>query len=209
MTIHKSYFAWVAATSLGLCVGFLVSLQVITLIGFGKLTWVPELLSGATGDLAIFVALPVYGTILGASQSVVTRLYGVPVVPWIVATAAGFFSVSLVIIPFLSAGIWGNIPGPVEPIIITVGGCSMAGIFQYIVLRQNQIRAGKWLGVWIGSLLLGLVPTAVIFMMLEGPLGIALYWPVEVALSGLLIGGFGALFSGQTFLNTLSKSQAT
>jgi len=209
MTIHKSYFAWITATSLGTCVGFLVSLQVVMLIGFGKLTWVPELLSGATGDLAIFVALPVYGTILGASQSVVIRLYGVPVVPWIVATAAGFFSVSLVIIPLLSAGIWGNIPGPVEPIIITVGGSSMAGIFQYIVLRQNQIRAGKWLGVWIGSLLLGLVPTAVIFMMLEGPLGIAFYWPVEVALSGLLVGGFGALFSGQTFLNTLTKGQAT
>ena len=209
MTVHKSYFTWIAATSLGACVGFLASLQVVTLIGFGKLTWVPELLSGATGDLAIFVALPVYGTILGASQSVVTRLYGAPVVPWIVATAAGFFSVSLVIIPLLSAGIWGNIPGPVEPIIITVGGCSMAGIFQYIVLRQNQIRAGKWLGVWIGSLLLGLVPTAVIFMTLEDTLGIALNWPVQVALSGLLMGGFGALFSGQTFLNTLSRRQAT
>ena len=112
---------------------------------------------------------------------------------------------SLVIIPLLSAGIWGKIPGPIEPIIITVGGCSMAGIFQYIVLRQNQIRAGKWLGVWIGSLLLGLVPTAVIFMMLEGPLGIALYWPVEVALSGLLIGGFAALFSGHIFLKTLPE----
>jgi hypothetical protein len=146
---------------------------------------------------------------LGASQSFVTRLYGVPVVPWIVATAAGFFSVSLVIIPLLSAGIWGKIPGPVEPIIITVGGSGMAGIFQYIVLRQNQIRAGKCLGVWIGSLLLGLVPTAMIFMMLEGPLGVAFYWPVEVALSGLLIGGFGALFSGQIFLNTLSRRQAT
>jgi hypothetical protein len=208
MTIHKSYFAWIAATSLGLCVGFPAALQVLRLIKYRQLSWVgdwvgEDFVVHGNVYLAQFVALLVMGTILGASQSVVTRLHGVPVVPWIVATAVGFFSVSVVIIPMLYAGIWGNIPGPIEPLIITVGGCSLAGIFQYILLRRNQIRAGKWLGIWLGSLILSIVPTAVVFMTLEGLLGIDINWPAQVALTGLLIGGFAALFSGQIFLKTL------
>ncbi len=209
MTIHKSYLVWIAATSLGLCVGFLAALQVIMLIAFRQLIWVGDILSGMDGYLAAFVGLLVLGTILGATQSVVTRSYDVPVIPWILATAAGFAAMSLVIIPLLHIGVWGNIPGPVEPLVITVGGCSVAGVFQYVVLRRNQIRAAKWLFVWVVSLILGIVPTAVIFMTLQGPLGISLNWPAEVALTGFLIGSFGALFSGQTFLNTLSKRQAT
>jgi hypothetical protein len=204
MTIHKSYLAWIAATSLGLCVGFLASLQVLTLIKYHQLSWVGEdLVVHGNVYLAQFVALLIMGTILGASQSVVMRLHDVPVIPWIVATAAGFAAMSVVIFSLLQIGVWGNIPGPVEPLIITVGGCSVAGVFQYMVLRRNQIRAAKWLGVWVVSLILGIVPTAVIFMTLEGPLGISLNWPVQVALTGFLIGGFGALFSGQTFLKTL------
>jgi len=209
MTINKSYFAWIAATSLGLCVGFLAILQVIMLIKYRQLSWVGDILSGMDGYLALFVGLLVGGAILGATQSIVTRSYDIPVTPWIIATAAGFAAMSAVIIPLLHIEVWGNIPGPVEPLAITVGGCSVAGVFQYMVLRRNQIRAAKWLGVWVVSLILGIVPTAVIFMTLQGPLGISLNWPAEIALTGFLIGGFGALFSGRTFLNTLSKRQAT
>lgn len=203
MTIHKSYFAWIAATSLGLCVGFLASLQVIMLIAHRQLIWVDGILSGMDGYLAVFVGLLVGGTILGATQSMVTRSYDIPVTPWILATAAGFAAVSVVIMPLLHIEVWGNIPGPIEPLAITVGGCSMAGVFQYMVLRRNQIRAAKWLGIWVVSLILGVIPTSVIFLTLLGPLGISMSWPVEVALTGFLIGGFGALLSGQTFLKTL------
>jgi len=154
MTTNKSYLAWVAATSLGLCVGFLAILQVIMLIKYRQLSWMGGILSGMDGYLALFVGLLVGGAILGATQSVVTRSYDIPVTPWILATAAGFGAMSAVIIPLLHIEVWGNIPGP-------------------------------------------------IFMTLEGPLGIFLNWPAQIALTGFLIGGFGALFSGQTFLKTL------
>ncbi len=203
MTINKSYFAWIAATSLGLCVGFLAILQVIMLIKYRQLSWVADILSGMDGYLALFVGLLVGGAILGATQSIVTRSYDIPVTPWILATAAGFGAMSVVIIPLLHIEVWGNIPGPIEPIVITVGGCSVAGVLQYMVLRRNQIRAAKWLSIWVVSLILGVIPSGAIFMTLEGPLGISLNWPAQVALTGFLIGGFGALFSGQTFLKTL------
>jgi hypothetical protein len=154
--------------------------------------------------LGQIVALLVMGAILGSAQSFVTRSYSVPIMPWILATAAGFATISAVIIPLIYFGVWGNIPGPVEPLIITVGGCSGAGVFQYMVLKRNQIRAAKWLGIWVVSLILGVIPSGVIFMTLEGPLGISINWPAQVALTGFLIGGFGALFSGQTFLSALS-----
>jgi len=214
MRINKSYFKWVVATSLGLCVAFPTAMQVLRLIKHHQVSWVGDWVvedAVVHGNvyLAQFFSLLVMGTILGASQSVVTRSYDVPVIPWILTTAAGFAALSAVIFPLLHIGVWGNIPGPVEPLVITLGGCSLAGVFQYMELRRNQTRAAKWLGVWVVSLILGIVPTAVIFMTLEGPLGISINWPAQVALSGLLIGGFGALFSGQTFLKTLSQRLAT
>ncbi len=205
MTIHKSYFAWIAATSLGLCVGFPAAFLVQRLIKHHQLSWVGEdFVVHGNVYLAQFAALLVMGAILGSAQSFVTRSYSVPIMPWIAATAVGFITLLAVIIPLMYIEVWGNIPGPIEPLILTVGGCSLAGVFQYMVLRRNQIRAAKWLGVWVVSLILGIVPTAVIFMTLEGPLGISINWPAQLALSGLLIGGFGALFSGQTFLSALS-----
>jgi len=209
MTIQKSYFAWIAATSLGLCVGFLAALQILMLINYRQLIWVGGIVSGLDAYLGQLVALLVMGAILGSAQSFVTRSYSVPIMPWILATAAGFATMSAVIIPLIYIGVWGNIPGPIEPLIITVGGCSVAGVFQYKVLKRNQIRAAKWLGIWVVSLILGVIPSSVIFMTLQGPLGISMNWPTEVALTGFLIGGFGALFSGQTFLKTLPQRLAT
>lgn len=204
MPSSKSYFAWVAVTSTGLGIGFLAVLQVIMLIEFGQLSWAEDVPEGGAAYLSRFVSLLVGGAVLGAFQTVFLRSYKVPVIPWIIATAVGFSTLVLVIFPLLYLGQWGNIPGPAEPIITIVGGCSFAGIFQYVILKRNQIKPGKWLAVWIASLVFGLVPTGLTFILLEGPLQISISWPVQVFLSGFLIGGFAALFSGKTFLRALS-----
>jgi hypothetical protein len=210
MAIGRSYFAWFAVTSIGLGVGFLAILQVIMLIEFGQISWEADIPEGGVAYLSRFVSLLVGGAVLGAFQAVFLRSYAIPVGPWIIATAVGFSALVVVIFPLLYLGQWGNIPGPAEPIITIVGGCSFAGMFQYVILKRNQIRAAKWLGVWIVSLIFALVPTALIFILLEGPLQISISWPVQVALSGFLIGGFAALFSGQAFLSALSGvAQAT
>ena len=97
----------------------------------------------------------------------------------------------------------GNIPGPVEPIIFTVGGGSLAGICQYISMRSQGIFAGKWLALWIVGLIVGLVPTALFFFLVEGLLDIAVNWPVQLFLSGFIVAGVAALMSGKALFNAL------
>jgi len=71
----------------------------------------------------------------------------------------------------------------VEPIVGTVGSCSVAGVFQHLVLRRRRRISSKCLALWIVGLLVSLIPTALTIFLLEGPLGLSLAWPVEGFLS--------------------------
>ena len=93
------------------------------------------------------------------------------------------------------------IPGPVEPIILTVGGGSFAGIFQHQALRRQGIHAPKWLFLWIVGLIAGVVATAVLMISIEG-LGLALSWALDVFITGFIIAGVSASISGKALLAT-------
>ena len=100
---------------------------------------------------------------------------------------------------------WGNFPGPIEPIILLVGGGSFAGIAQFVYLKRQDTNAGKFLAYWVTGLVLSLIPTWLTFVFLGRALSISVSWPAEVALSGLLIGGFAALVSGCVLRETLQE----
>jgi hypothetical protein len=95
------------------------------------------------------VALLVGGAIFGASQAVALRSHGLRVVPWIVATAVGLVLLAAVFWPLAAAAVLGVISGPVEPILFTVVGGSLAGVCQYQALRRQGIAASRWLVRWI------------------------------------------------------------
>ena len=126
---------------------------------------------------------------------------------WILATTAGFGLMVVVAWPLLAAEILGRIPGPVEPIMATVGSCSVAGILQYLALRRQGIVASKWLVLWVGGLVADLVPTALLFMSFEG-VELALSFPMEVFLSGFLVAGVAALISGGALFTAISPDPA-
>lgn len=105
--------------------------------------------------------------------------------------------------PLMALGVWGVIPGPVEPIIVTVGGASLAGIFQYLMLRRHGIHASKWLILWIVGLVASLVPMAILFMSLD-KLNMSISWPTEVFVMGFIVAGVAALISGKSLFATLS-----
>ena len=100
-----------------------------------------------------------------------------------------------VVWPLMAVGVWGRMPGPVEPIVGIVGSCSVAGILQYRLLRRHGVVATKWLVLWVCGLVASLVPTTVMFISLES-LKLALSWPVEIFLSGAPVAGVAALISG-------------
>jgi hypothetical protein len=205
MTKISSFSLWIIANAIGLCVGFWAILQVAMLIEFGQLTWVEGVGEGIDAYLARLASVIVGGAILGYAQSRVLKAYSVSAVRWVLATAMGFAVITVVEWPLMYIGMWGNIPGPVEPIILLVGGGSLAGLAQFFHLRRRNIDATKWLGLWIVGLIVSIVPTGLVFMLLQGPLAVSLSWPVEVGLNGLLVGGIAALVSGNALLGCLTK----
>jgi len=203
---------WVFANTLGFSVGFLAVLQTGFLLQFGlrtELHWTPQALGQGVSIYARFVGLLLGGALLGSAQALVLRRYSVRALPWILCTAAGFGLVVGIIWPLWAVDLWGHIPGPIEPIIITVGGGTLAGVLQSLLLRRSAYSISRWLTLWIIGLIVSIVPTALVFMLLEGPLNLSLSWPVQIALNGLLVGGVASLVSGKALLSALLARQAT
>lgn len=206
---NQRWLVWAAANALGLGVAFVASLQTWNLIAYGLSSWmnwkpIPPGRS-ATALSASLVGQLVGGVILGSAQALVlrSRLRGIP---WVLATSSGFALMVVVMWPLQATEILGRIPGPVEPILSTVGSGSMAGLIQYLWLRKQGIYVSKWLVLWIVGLIVGLVPTALMFMSLEA-LEVPLSWPMEVFLSGFPVAGVAALISGRSFFAAISSLQ--
>jgi hypothetical protein len=103
----------------------------------------------------------------------------------------------------------GRIPGPVEPILFSVGGCSGAGVFQWLLLRRQGIKAAKWLQLWIVGLVVSILPTALMFFLLQVPLGMSIPWSIEVFLHGVMCAGVAAWISGNALFTALAKEAST
>jgi hypothetical protein len=199
--------AWILANFFAFGVAMVAILQVAMFVEYGldfDKHWAFLPPDQSIGAYAARVVGPlVGGLILGSAQAYVLRPSLRRVAPWILATAGGFGVVGLMILPLMAANIWGRIPGPVEPIVGTVGSCSVAGVFQHMVLRRRRRISSKWLALWVVGLFVSLVPTTLTFFLLEGPLGLSLAMPVEVFLSGFMVAGVAAAISGKTLLNAL------
>ncbi len=99
------------------------------------------------------VALAVFGGIVGWFQSRRIRKY-VPTLHWVGATSLGF--VAILCFEILERHIVvGPHGGSVEPLMISIGGSSLAGVAQWLVLRRRGVRASRWLAFWIVGIVLG------------------------------------------------------
>ena len=208
--------AWTSVNALGLGLGFLALLETTMLLEFGfdwgkHWVWVEEPVgqdeSAAAAYVGTLAAYLIGGVILGASQALVLRTRGVSAVSWILATVSGFGVLAITIDwPLIALDLLGIIPGPVEPIIATVGTGIFAGIFQYLALRRWNVHAAKWLSLLVVGLIVSLVPIVILFISLEA-LNVSISWPMEVFINGLIVGGVASLVSGQALFKTLSGLQ--
>jgi hypothetical protein len=200
---------WISATALGLGLGFVAILQTGMLIEFGfdwkmHWDWIEEPVSrDARPYVATLMSFLVGGAVLGLAQALVVRSRNVAETGWLVATVTGFGVLAVIVEwPLIALDLLGIIPGPVEPIIATVGGATMAGIFQYLMLRRQGFSASKWLILWVVGLVASLVPMVILFVALD-ELNISISWPTEVFVNGFIVGGFAALVSGRALFATL------
>lgn len=199
---------WSAANAVGLGVTFLVYLQVGMMLKHGldfERYWVPaEQPVGTDFLVKLMVALLVAGAVFGAAQALVLRSSGVRAGLWILATALGFLFLIGIYWPLVVARVLGAIPGPVEPILFTVGGCTLAGICQFVALRRQGVFAGRWLGLWIVGLFAGLIVMSLFFMSLEAA---ELIWQLQVFFLGFGIAGVAALISARELFAALSRAE--
>lgn len=86
------------------------------------------------------IALSLFGLIVGAFQGRVLAPHLRTVMPWVGVTALGFASILLFELVERHI-VTGPHVGPIEPIMISLGGASLAGIMQWSVLRLEGFAA--------------------------------------------------------------------
>jgi len=86
--------------------------------------------------------------------------------PWIVTSSAGFTAILLaeLVEPHVVTGPY---VGPVEPIMIALGGGGLAGLFQWRRLGREGIDASRWLMLWIAGIAVGVVAALAVILAFE------------------------------------------
>jgi hypothetical protein len=203
---------WSLANAAGLGTGFVAMLQAGMLIEHGfdfEKHWQgvpPPDPAPLTFYFKVLVCYLVLGTIFGLAQTLVLRSRSVSVSAWILATSAGYGLTAVLLWPLIAFNVLGNIPGPVEPILVTVGGGSVAGVVQYLMLRRRGIVATRWLLLWVLGLVVSLVPLTLFFMSIGG-LEIAQSQLFQVFFAGFVTAGVAALISGKALLRALPSAR--
>lgn len=199
---------WIIANAFGLGVSFVAMLQLLMLFSYGldfEQHWEfvppPQTVGAYLGDL---VGGLLGGGLLGVAQVLVLRSHFHWTSRWVWATVAGFGLMTVVNWPLMAMDIMGRIPGPVEPILATVGSCSIAGILQYFVLKRATVDAKKWLILWMIGLFAGVAATGLLMVGLES-VSLAPSWPLEVFLSGFAVAGVASWISGKTLFVSLAN----
>lgn len=161
------------------------------------------------------VALAAFGSIVGWFQSRLLRRY-VPTLQWVGATAMGFVAILCfeIVERHIVIGPHG---GAVEPLMISIGGSTIAGLAQWFVLRRRGVRASRWLAFWLVGVVVGVgVAVAAIVGLETVAQGLIDQLPPGVAaravpwgLMLLMLGSITGAVAGATSARALSSSLAT
>jgi hypothetical protein len=98
-------------------------------------------------------ALAAFGVMVGWAQSRRLREY-VPTLHWVGATAMGFVAILLFEMVERHVVV-GPHAGPIEPLMISIGGSTIAGLAQWVVLRRRGVFATRWLAFWVIGVVIG------------------------------------------------------
>ena len=195
--------------------GFLAFLNVLFFLAFGlefENYWSEQ----ATQDIenaelllrvGLAIGLPLAGAMFSAAQTVALKGSGIRFWRWILAGPIGFLVPLLIVWPL--TGIWGDIPGPVEPLTIVGGGLVGTAAAQWIMAVKKDRKDGfKWLALWSIGLALGMLAYLASYLLSDSVR--TLYtrsWATEVGTIGFLAGSFAAAMGGPVIYRSLSMGK--
>lgn len=163
-------------------------------------------------------ALLVFGAILGAAHWLVLRRLLPGAWKWIVATAVGFAAI-LVLEAVQPHLVIGPTSGPVEPLVIVLGGGSLAGLFQWLFLGRQASVDWRYIVLWIGGLVLGVALAVPVMIGIGKVFGGAIHrleavaphlsWGIELALFGLILGAVAGWLSSRGLREIFTRARET
>lgn len=161
-------------------------------------------------------ALIVFGAIVGAAQYLVLRRLLPRAWLWIVSTAVGF-AVILVLESVERHIVIGPTTGPVEPLLIVLGGGCLAGVLQWLYLRSHASADWRYPVFWSVGLVVGValaVPAMIGVGMIFGDAIRRLEaaaphvaWGIEIGLFGLIVGSIAGLVSSHGLREIFRRRQ--
>lgn len=197
--------------------GFLTFLNVLFFLAFGlefENYWSDEATESIEKERAEYllrvglaIGLPLAGAIFTVSQTLALRNFGIRYLYWILAGPIGFMVPMAIIFPITS--IWGDIPGPVEPLTIVGGGLIGTAAVQWIAVRKGRKGGFKWLLLWSIGLVLGMIVYVSTAWFSESVWKTyATSWATEVGVIGFLTGSMAAATSGRMLYRLLSQKHS-
>jgi hypothetical protein len=163
------------------------------------------------------VMYPIFGAVFASIQAFSLRDKLKGVTPWIIAAMLGFLIIIIGEV-FQRHVVIGPHAGPIEPILLVLGGGGLAGVFQFLWLRSQDIRAAKWLGMWIAGILAGIVVAVALLMglgkLISGAIAYLeenlpqISWAIEMGIFGSVVGAVAGWISGKALLESLQISDS-
>jgi hypothetical protein len=105
--------------------------------------------------------------------------------------------------------------GPLEPLMISIGGSTIAGLAQWLVLRRRGVLASRWLAFWIVGVVVGVGAAVAAVMGLEiatqslidrtltGVMAQAVPWSMMLLTLGLVTGAVAGAVSARALSSSL------
>lgn len=212
MSLRAFLIRWILWSGVGMSVGFLTFLNFLFFLAFGlnfENYWSEEATEGIENAeqllrIGLAVGLPLAGTVFTTTQTFALRSFGIRYWRWILAGPVGFLVPALIIWPI--TGIWGDIPGPVEPLSIVGGGLVGTAAVQWIMVSNRKKGLFKWLVLWSIGLALGMLVYVASYSLSDSvKILYSTSWATEIGVIGFLAGSLAAAATGHTIFRLLSS----
>jgi len=171
-----------------------------------------------TVQIGHFIHYLIVGAILAHLQYKVLKKYISNKLAWTGLTILGLELILLGDLIYVGLST-GGAPGPLEPLLIGLGGGGLIALMQYLYLRSTGVKNGKWVGYWILGIVTGIIasiPFIILYELLLSEKVTPLLSPMALLITEwmsfilpyfTLIGFFAGLFSSKSIYKAIEQIQ--